>query len=68
MKQILSIFVVALVLTACGNETGTKLEDPSNTHPPAAAIPDSMQIVQDSVIVPDTAPGGGAQGDTHQHQ
>ena len=52
-------------LAACGDNTnrtdGGGENDPSVVHPPSEAIPDSMQLVNDSVIMPDTRPGNGSQ-------
>lgn len=61
-------FVKAAVLTAliigCSNseeENRGRENDPSVMQPPSEAIPDSMRLVSDSVIVPDLTPGNGSQ-------
>ena len=65
MKRYLVILGLALVTQACNNdnnnETTNSEKDPSIMQPPSDAIPDSMKLVNDSVIVPDTTPGNGAQ-------
>lgn len=56
--------LLALSLQACndGNDKNdADLKDPSVMQPPSEAIPDSTRLVNDSVIVPDTTPGNGAQ-------
>jgi len=54
-------------LSACNDGTNNNNsnngaeKDPSVVQPPSEAIPDSMKIVNDSVISPDTVPGNGSQ-------
>lgn len=74
MKQLLLPLFSILVLMACNNNaegenaegdtTDTAYGDPSRVHPPEEAITDSTKLVNDSVIVPDTAPKSGTMGDT----
>lgn len=74
MKRLFLPLFSVLVLAACNNNaegdhaegdtTDTALADPSRVHPPEEAITDSTKLVNDSVIVPDTAPRSGAPGDT----
>ena len=64
MKRYILFFGLALALQACNdsnNSNTTTEKDPSVTQPPSDAIPDSMKLVNDSVIVPDTTPGNGSQ-------
>ena len=55
------IIAAVLIVAGCNNHDGQAEKDPSVTHPPSEAIPDSTKLVNDSVIVPDTTPGNGAQ-------
>lgn len=51
-------------LASCGDgndRNDMELKDPSATHPPSEAIPDSTKLVADSVIMPDTVPNNGKQ-------
>jgi hypothetical protein len=61
MKNFVLILGLALGLAACGNNSAEGEKDPSTVHPPSEAIPDSMKLVNDSLIVPDTVPGNGSQ-------
>ena len=65
MKWIYSLTLLSvLVLAACNStetaETETtsdsSLPDPAAVQPPDAAIPDSMKLANDSVILPDITP------------
>ena len=50
------LFAAMFTVFACGENSGSqKLEDPQEVQPPSDAIPDSMKIVNDSLIVPDSA-------------
>lgn len=68
MKIIL--FLISFFLLSCGdadnNDVNTsdsmELENPADVQPPSDAIPDSMQIINDSVIQPDHS----GQGPTNQ--
>jgi len=45
------------MLAACNQRDANSeapMEDPSRVHPPEEAVPDSMSIKKDSVIVPDS--------------
>ncbi len=51
------LFILGLIFVSCNDEeanTNNTLENPSETHSPEQAIPDSMSISKDSVIVPDS--------------
>ncbi len=60
MKKIFS-FVIVISFLSCGDTGNTnngsadsiELENPAEIQPPADAIPDSMSIINDSVILPD---------------
>ncbi|GAA4334594.1 hypothetical protein [Flaviaesturariibacter amylovorans] len=63
MKSHLSLFVLLAAL-ACNSESRNdraepELKDPQIVQPAADAIPDSMKIVNDSTIVPESTPAGG---------
>lgn len=63
MKRFCFGLALAFAIAAC-NDSGSsdaEMKDPSTVHPPSEAIPDSTKLVNDSVIVPDTQPGNGAQ-------
>lgn len=77
MKRLLFLLMATFVMTACNNDaegdnadndtlTDTSAGNPAAVHPPSEAITDSTQLVNDSVVVPKTAPssGSGATGDT----
>lgn len=54
MKRIFILLVTALAFTACNDgseDAATK--DPSEVHPPSEALPDTLQLVNDSVVVAD---------------
>jgi hypothetical protein len=56
MKNLLYFLLPAFILAACNNSNeNTSTKDPSETHPPSEAIPDTMQLANDSVVVPDNA-------------
>ena len=64
----MKMYVLALLfffgLQACkdgSNNNGGGEKDPSVVQPPSEAIPDSMKLQNDSVIVPDVTPGNGSQ-------
>lgn len=52
------VLALCLFMTqACADDNNRdepKLEDPAKVHPPEEAVPDSMTIHKDSVIVPDS--------------
>lgn len=65
MKKLLIVLVTSVALAACGGDATTETTDTtgsdaelrskgeaSDVHPPEAAIPDSMDIV-DSTLVPE---------------
>jgi hypothetical protein len=60
MKNLLCFLFAVFVIASCNdsNEDASTI-DPSETHPPSEALPDTMQLVNDSVIVPDNAPDTG---------
>lgn len=60
-RLITAIFSVVLLAAVSCNNGGVEEKDPSITHPPSEAIPESTKLVNDSVIVPDTTPGNGKQ-------
>jgi hypothetical protein len=61
MKKLFYFLIPAMLILSCnnttdaGNNTDTtqNLQDPALVQPPADNIPDSMRIVNDSVIVPE---------------
>lgn len=59
MKRLLLPLAFIFFLAACNNEAGddaatdTAAGDPATMHPPSEALPDTMQLVNDSAIVPD---------------
>jgi hypothetical protein len=63
MKKIFCFLLPVMLIISCNNaadgdnnaDTTQNLEDPALTQPPTDNIPDSMRIVNDSVIVPDSA-------------
>jgi hypothetical protein len=63
MKKIFSFLLPAMLIISCNNaadgdnnaDTTQNLEDPALVQPPTDNIPDSMRIVNDSLIVPDSA-------------
>jgi hypothetical protein len=63
MKQYALVLLAFMSLQACndGDNNSGGEKDPSVMQPPSDAIPDSMKLVNDSVIVPDTTPGNGRQ-------
>ncbi|RYZ27143.1 MAG: hypothetical protein EOO10_13595 [Chitinophagaceae bacterium] len=64
LSSVLGVFLTASLMVSCSNgndRNDAELKDPSVTHPPSEAIPDSMQLVNDSVIMPDRVPNNGAQ-------
>ena len=55
MKKLFTIIVCIALFTACNENAGEqKLEDPNETHPVTESIPDSMTLVNDSVVMPET--------------
>jgi hypothetical protein len=62
MKKLLLSLATLLVITACNNsnnEDDAEMKDPTETQTVSEAIPDSMKLVNDSVIVPGVAPNNG---------
>jgi len=57
---IICCLALSLITAACNNNGGEE-KDPSTVHPPSEAIPDSMKLDKDSVIMPDTTSGNGSQ-------
>jgi hypothetical protein len=53
MKKLILIASLMSVL-GCNNsnEDGAELSDPNRVHPESESVPDSLTIVNDSVIVP----------------
>lgn len=77
MKRLLLPLVATFILVACNNDaegdtpendtlSDTSAGNPAVVHPPSEAITDSTQLVNDSVVVPKTAPSSGSEstGDT----
>lgn len=60
MKRILLPLFVTIVVAACNNDADNDTSNdsaagnPSVVQPPSEALPDTMQLVNDSVVVPDT--------------
>jgi hypothetical protein len=60
MKRILVPLVSALFIVACNNDAENEntadsaAGNPATVQPPSEALPDTMQLVNDSVVVPDT--------------
>jgi hypothetical protein len=50
------LLIAAILMTACndGDDRNTD-KDPATVQPPEEAIPDSAKIINDSLIVPDSA-------------
>ena len=61
LHSILRIALVAGMLTSCADSDNQEVttKDPAVTHPPSEALPDTMTLVNDSVIVPENGPGSG---------
>lgn len=54
MKRIVLILVTALAFTACNDsDSSAETRDPSEVHPPSEALPDTLQLVNDSAVMPD---------------
>ncbi len=68
MKKILLASIITIgALTACNNsdnESEVELKDPTETQPVSDAIPDSMTLVNDSVLVPDVQTNPNGRGDS----
>jgi hypothetical protein len=64
MKRNVWVLMLLTGLLAC-NDSNSKYDggekDPAVTQPPSENLPDSVKLVNDSVIVPDTTPGNGKQ-------
>ena len=56
--RLFAVLVTSWLILGCNNNDGGE-KDPSVMQPPSEAIPDSMKIINDSVIGPDTTPGNG---------
>ena len=64
MKVYAFVLLLFLGLQACNDSSNSNSggeKDPSVTQPPSENLPDSMKLMNDSVIVPDTTPGNGKQ-------
>jgi hypothetical protein len=59
--KLFTILAIAFISVLACNENRGGEKDPAEMHPPSEAIPDSMQLVNDSLIMPDTTPGNGSQ-------
>lgn len=60
MKKLIVIAAVALFVVACNNNNDNKASnssDPNRVQPESEAVPDSLKIVNDSTVVPDSKPG-----------
>lgn len=77
MKRLLLPLIATFFIVGCNNDaegdtngddtlTDTAAGNPAAVHPPSEAITDSTQLVNDSVVVPKTAPSSGSEatGDT----
>jgi hypothetical protein len=54
MKRYL-LFAVAVVMMACSNNNSSAgKENPNKVHPESESIPDSLKVVNDSAIVPES--------------
>ena len=52
-KLMLVISIVSILGCNDGNENMVNNKDPNRVHPETEAVPDSLKIVNDSVVVPD---------------
>jgi len=57
MKKYLFGLAFTTAMVACNNSSDAELKNPSTVQPPSEALPDSTRLVNDSLIVPDTARG-----------
>ena len=56
MRKIILALAIVAVIGACNdNESDAEMKDPAGVQPPQEAIPDTTKIMNDSVIVPDSA-------------
>jgi hypothetical protein len=54
MKQVFILLFTAFAFTACNDsESSAETRDPSEVHPPSEALPDTLQLVNDSAVVAD---------------
>jgi hypothetical protein len=56
MKRLFVFLATAFVFTACNNDNAANdaaTKDPSEVHPPSEALPDTLQLINDSVVVAD---------------
>ena len=53
LRLLLSLMLFFIVSCGTKGDKGREV-DPKDVHPPAEAVPDSMQINKDSTIVPDS--------------
>ncbi|MBD0289111.1 MAG: hypothetical protein ICV79_27385 [Flavisolibacter sp.] len=60
MKKYCLFLALFFTFCACNENRGGE-KDPSVMQPPSEDIPDSIKIVNDSVITPETTPGNGSQ-------
>ena len=60
------LFAIAIIIfSACANRENTEAgKDPSDVHPPSEAIPDTLKLQKDSVIVPDSSGDTGVRAKT----
>jgi hypothetical protein len=64
MKKLVLSLTTLLILAACNtsnNEDEAEMKDPTETQPVSDAIPDSMKLMNDSVVVPDVTSNNGTQ-------
>lgn len=64
MKKLVLSLTTLLILAACNTsneEEEVEMKDPNETHPVSETIPDSMKLVNDSVVVPGVTPNNGTQ-------
>ena len=56
MKGLFLLLATAFFVAACNDdnaENDAATKDPSEVHPPSEALPDTMQLVNDSAVVVD---------------
>jgi hypothetical protein len=55
MKCLFSICLVLLFSCNSGDNSNKNLPDPLKENPESDALPEDMKVINDSVVVPDTA-------------
>lgn len=65
MKKFFYVVMACGFLAACNNEEdNASTADPSTVHPPSEALPDTLQLVNDSVVVVDSNADAGVRART----